>query len=617
MEARMLRSTTLALGIVGGSILAGAHPSTAQPSSADPSPSPFTDQLVVTATLEEAPRPELSSSLDVLPSEEIHARQAVSIGELVATTPGATLLASGGPGRAGSLFLRGADSNQTLVLWNGIALNDPLYGGFDFAFLPADGTAKVEIVRGPASSLYGSHAIAGVIQVLTAARQGGTLRLEAGENAYRRGSLAAGRSFGAWQADLVALHREGDGEVPNDDFASDDGLLRLDWQAREGVRVGLLGRANESEVGLPWSYGQLQLRQRSAWEEWQVAVPVEVVAGAWSLDGRLSQFASELAYRNPDDPFFTRGDGRGRASRARAAAVRRFAPTWGDGWIGGGGEWERQTARSESNFGTEIDDETRRSWASFVESSLAVGNLRLEAGLRRDDDQRFGQHLSPRAGLVWAARSDLRLRASWGEGFRAPALGELFYPFSGNPELEPEESRSFELAVDYQPGAFAFSLAAFDNRQTNLIDYDFVANRNVNVGRAESRGVELSARFAAAWFAAELNASRLDAKDARSDQPLLRRPEQSANLVLRATPGAFTLFAVGRFVGERPDRDAATFALISLPSYTRVDLGARWALRSWLEPFARVENVADRDYQEIAGYPAPRRTFVGGLAVSF
>lgn len=610
-----MRSTTLALGIVGGTIFAGQTVS-AQPTNPATTP-PFVESLVVTATLEDAPRPEIPSSLSVVEQREIDDRQAVSVGELIATTPGATLLTTGGPGRAGSLFLRGADSNQTLVLWNGIPLNDPLYGGFDFAFLPVDGAAKVEVVRGPASSLYGSHAVAGVVQVLTASRQGAGIRLEGGENAYRRASVAAGQVYGAWQVDFVGLHREGDGEVPNDDFTSDDALLRLGWQPLPGLQVGALARFDDSEVGLPWSYGQLQLRQRSAWREHQLATPLTWTRGAWSLDAQLSQFSSELAYRNPDDPFFTRGDGEGRSTRARAAVVHHLEAAWGSGWIGGGGEWQRQTARSASNFGTEIGDESRRNWASFVEASWSLGAVRVEAGLRRDDDEGYGQHLSPRAGLVWSLRHELRLRASFGEGFRAPALGELYYPFSGNPDLEPEESRSFELAVDYQPGAFTVSLAAFDNRQHNLIDYDFAANRNVNVGEARSRGLELGIGWRSQLLAVELNASRLEAEDERTGAPLLRRPEESANLLLRAHPGPLTLHATMRYVGARPDRDAATFALIELPSYVRVDLGVQWSATPWLSPYARVENLADRAYEEVAGYPAPGRTFVGGAALSF
>jgi vitamin B12 transporter len=171
--------------------------------------------------------------------------------------------------------------------------------------------------------------------------------------------------------------------------------------------------------------------------------------------------------------------------------------------------------------------------------------------------------------------------------------------------------------VERSAGDWRLALTGFENRQRNLIDYDFVTNRNLNVDRARSRGVESEAGVQHGIFAARWNTTWLETEDRSTGLELLRRPEWSSALILTARPGGVTLNLEGRYVGDRADVDPATGVRTENAEYFRVDLAGRWRARTWLSPYARIENVADEEYEEVLGYPAPGRTLIGGVAVEF
>src|SRR5262249_51368414 len=153
----------------------------------------------------------------------------------------------------------------------------------------------------------------------------------------------------------------------------------------------------------------------------------------------------------------------------------------------------------------------------------------------------------------------------------APSLGELFFPGSGNPDLQPETGRSYEVGIERQARGFRFALTGFLSRQRNLIDFDFATFRDVNVGRAKSRGVEGELGYRQGIVSAGLDATYLDAEDEPPGLPLLRRPKRSGSLVLALTPRQWTFSLTERVVGERPDVDPVTFARRTNPGYQRLD----------------------------------------------
>lgn len=605
-----MRHILLWIGILGGGI-----PVVAQSPRQGTATPTFADEVVVTASLDAEDRDRVPASATVIDGEEIQARQADTLSEVVATTPGLMVAQAGSPGQQTSLFTRGTESEQTLLLWNGIPLNDPYFGGANWQLVSTDGVARVEVVRGPFSALYGGNALGGVVQVFTGAEQGGRLTLEGGENGYARGGLASGWDFGRARVDVTGHLRRGEGVLDNDFFDSEELVARSLWTLAPGVSLGVMARANDSETGIPLSGGMPTPRRTISWQERELAVPFRADLGRWEVEAQLSQTRFDSSYRDPDDPFgFVASETESEGLRGRAVATWRVDD---DLWIAAGTEAERLEVTDSSSFGTNLDGTRQRTWALFGQGSWGRGPLRLEAGVRRDDNDVYGGQTSFRGGAVVRLGGGTRLRLSYGEAFRAPSLGELFFPGSGNPGLQPETGESWEVGVEHEAGGWRFGLTGFDNRQRNLIDFDFVSFRNVNLGRTRSRGLEAEAGYRRGLWSARLNGTYLDAADLATGLPLLRRPERSANLVLTAAPGPWALNLVGRYVGPRPDVDPVTFGRAENPGFTRVDLAARYRALSWLAPYARLENVADEGYAEVLGFPSPGRTWIGGVAFDF
>lgn len=609
----MRRSLVLLAGFLGGGISLMAQ--TDAPTPATPAVPKFEETVVVSASLDSEDRADVPASVTVIDQDELEARQVDTLSEAISTVPGLTIPQAGPPGQQTSLFVRGAESEQTLLLWNGIPLNDPFFGGANWQFVQTDGAERIEVARGPFSALYGSTAIGGVVQVFTGSRQGGTFNAEAGEDGYYRGGLAAGTDLGRLRLDVTGSLRRGDGELENSFYDSEELVARGLWTLRPGVSLGLMARTNDSKTGIPISSGAPNPKGDISWQERELAVPFRADLGTWEVEALLSQTRFDSALRDPDDPFgFTASDTESEGLRGRTVLTWRHSE---DLWIAVGSEVERLEVTNSSSFGSNLDGAHQRTWAVFSQGSWGHGPVRLDLGVRRDDNDVYGGETSLRSGIVLNAGAGVRLKASYGEAFRAPSLGELFFPFSGNPDLQPEDSQSLELGIEREANGWRVALTGFENRQRNLIDFDFVDFRNVNVGRARSRGLEGEVGFVRGIVDVRWNATWLEAEDRITGLALLRRPEKSSNLVLSVRPGDWTFNVEGRYVGERPDVDPINFGRADNPDYLRVDLAARWKVLSWLSPYARLQNVADEEYQEVLGYPAPGRTLIGGVSVDF
>ncbi|HEV7504080.1 MAG TPA: TonB-dependent receptor [Thermoanaerobaculia bacterium] len=602
--------------ILAAGILGGGLPVLAQ----EPAPVPvpvFHENVVVTASAvstDSEVRADVPATVTVIDGKEIEARQSRDLADLLGSVPGLSVVQAGSPGQQTSVFIRGTNSNQTLLLWNGIPLNDPYFGGANWQFIPLDGVSRVEVVRGPYSALYGSDAVGGVVQVLTGTRQGGTVNVEGGDNAYKRAGLAAGFDLGRARLDVTGHIRRGDGEFANDSFDSEEGVARILFPVGAGSSLGLMVRANDSQTGIPFSGLTPTPERNISWQEREVAVPFRSEQGAWGVEAQVSRTDFDSAFRDRQDTSgFGSSDTQSQALRGRAVA------TWhGDDLrFAFGGEVQRLEVTALSGSFTNLDGAHQRTWAAFGQASWGTGPIHLDLGLRRDDNDVYGGQTSLRTGAVVKLSDDTRLRASYGEAFRAPALGDLFFPGSGNPDLKPERDASYEVGLEHEAGGWRLAVTGFQNRLRNLIDFDLATFSSVNVGRARIRGVEAEVGVRRGIVSASLDGTWMDPKNLDTGLELLRRPKKSAHLAVTARPGRWTLSAVGRWIGEREDLDPVTFGNAVNPSYTRFDVAAKWRAYSWLSPYARVENVADETYSAALGFPSPGRTLIGGLAFDF
>lgn len=586
----------LLVAAVGGASAIAAQP---------PSVPTFDETVVVTATLEAEAPAELPATASAISASESRARQASELVELLATVAGLSTTQLGSPGKGASLFTRGTNSNHTLVLEDGARLNDPFLGGFDWAFLAPEGLERVEVVRGPYSALYGSAAVGGVIQLISRRRPGFDLALEGGADDYGRAAFAGGRARGESFFSARGFLRTGQGRLANDDYDGAALALGADGSFAGRWRWGLRLRGQESELGLPYDFfGQPSPARRQEASTRTASAPLGWQGDASSLDLHLAALREELALADPNDPFAA-SESVARSRQARAVLRHAFGGRWS---VAAGGEWERAEARTASAFGAGLGGERQRTGAGFVQADWRGERWRLAAGVRRDEHSAFGGKTSLRGGVVGEV-GRLTLRASYGEAFRAPSLGDLFFPGFGNPDLDPERSESVELGVEAPLGSTRLRLTGFSTRLADLIVFDFATFRPENIGSARSRGLEAEWSARGETLSARLAATYLDATDRATGERLLRRPRRSAAAVVAAARGDWSGSVVARYVGPRRDVGA-----VELPSYQTVDLALRYRAARALEPYARLENAFAADYQEAAGFPAPGRRWVVGLS---
>jgi vitamin B12 transporter len=369
----------------------------------------------------------------------------------------------------------------------------------------------------------------------------------------------------------------------------------------------------DGELGLPGPVGAESPNDRYFSRQETVVLP----ASFTPADGHRAQVTLGWVRSNPiyDTPFF-RGETDAQTFQARAADTFRAGAHTITGFL----EWQRWSVDDESNFGVALDGQRSDIWSLGAEDSVDLSAAwQLTAGLRYDQHSEFGDALSPRAAVSYRMRDGWRLRASGGTGFRAPSVGELYYPFSGNPDLDPERSVSFDVGVEkHLPGGRA-AISIFWSEFRDLIVYDFATGLNFNVGRARSSGVELSwQQQISPAVALDTGYTYLDTEDLDTGLPLIRRPEHSGFLGATFRPlENLVISPRAAYVGSREDFLATNSTVhVREPSYWRVDFFASYKMGSFT-PYLRVRNLFDEEYTEANGYPAPGIRAAGGLEVSF
>ncbi len=579
---------------------------------------PVKETVVVTATAAAEDEPAVGAAATVVTRERIEREGFRTVAEVLRSVPGVDIVRSGSDGSVTFAQIRGANSTQTLVLVDGQRLNSPYFPGYDLSGLTTENIERIEIVRGPFSALYGSDALGGVIQIFTrptASGLAGRATAEAGDAGQRSGSV-----FASWGSDALGVsgsYRDGrvGGDRPNSDWRQQNGALRIEGRFAEGARIALEGAVEDSDLGVPGPVGRETPRARSATRQERLSLPVSFSpASGHEATLLLADVISRPRFDDPDSFFSSQTDARslqGRASDTWTSGANRLT-----GFV----SFERGRVNDGSNFGPSLEGQHTTIWGTGAEDTLKLaGGIVATAGVRYDDHSQFGSAWSPRATVAWLSCDNAwKVRASGGGAFRAPTVGELYYPFSGNPDLRPERSTSYELGVErYLPGG-RIEASLFWNDFRDLIVYDFARNANFNIGRARTRGVEAALRQdLARTLSVDAGYTYLDALDRGTGLALIRRPRHRAFLGASWQPLArLSLAPRVTFVGSRPDSDALTGQRVESPSFLRLDLLARYSLGA-VAPYARVENIADRRYDEVNGYPAPRRRFAAGLEARF
>lgn len=568
-------------------------------------------QIVVTASSVPESLESTPASVTVITRDDIEQQQARDVAGLLREVPGMAIARTGSPGKSTTLFMRGGSSKQALVLWNGVEMNNSYLSGYDFGQLSTTGVEKIEVIRGPYSALYGSDAVSGVVNVLTAPSRGGLeVGVEGGGHGLRNGAVSGSVVNKGWTAYGSAEHRDDDGFAVNDDFSSDTFVAGI-----SNSFISLLGRHNRYDTGIPRNANAgatafvASPHRRQSGSETEFSLPIRFTLAGIHYDIRFADNERNEKFGDPDAPFgpeFGNTDSSTRSVRATA----QFAKTTTIG-----AEVERNDVDHVDSFGLDVRHRSRDSRSLFAEQNRSFGPVQLSAGVRYDHFDAFGSQISPRIGAAWSIGGS-KLRAAYGEGFRAPAIGELYAPFFGNPDLDAERSRNVEVGFDHYAKAATLSVTAFRSDYDNLITYDIASSRFGNIARSRSRGVEVSALRKLGALRGSISYTYLEAIDLATGQQLVRRPRNSGTAMVgwEGRPVAADVILI--YAGRRSDvRELVPFGNVVNQPYTTADVVLRYAAQSF-SPFVKVENATDRKYQEVFGYPSASRRFIAGIRYS-
>lgn len=587
-----------------------------------PTPPSIQQEIVVTASALPEEIDETPVAATVITREDMERREVRDVADILREVPGLSVSRTGSPGKNTTLFIRGGSSKQALVLWNGVEMNNAYFSGYDFGQLSSAGVERVEVVRGPFSALYGSEAVSGVINVLTKpSASGATLDLEAGENSLFNAAFSGAMVRDRWNANGAIERRQDDGFADNDDFTSSSLVGGATLTPTEHVSAGILARYSSYELGDPFAPNAASSafvpspQRREDGSQMQVSIPISVQFATSAFDLRLSDSRRDDTFDDPAGAFGPEHSDVEAALRGARATARRNTAF---GAITVGGEYERAVVDSTSNFG-EIDSRDRTNKSAFIEDRFshslgADASFELAAGARYDDFGVFGSETSPRIALAWVDRGH-KIRASYGEGFRAPAIGELYFPFAGNVNLRAEKSRNVEVGYEHFTPNSSFSATIFDADYTNLISFG-PSFQFENIAAARSRGVELGAVRRYGPMQVDFSYTWLDTEDEATGDELLRRPRHSGSIALGYQAGNTTTQVVVAHKGVRDDvTDLLPFGTVRNDAFTTVDLTVHYHLGG-LSPYVKLENVTDEKYEEVFGYASGRRRAIVGVRYS-
>ena len=613
----LLKYTAAALALLPASAMADA----------------WDDVIVVTASGFEQPRSETGQAIDIVDRERLDQLQSATIGDALQNVPGVTVAARGGLGGQTSAFLRGGNSSQTLVLIDGVRINDLTSpnGAFDFGTLMTGNIGQVEVLRGPNSIIWGSQAIGGVVNIQSLAPADGfegrfgaeygaadTKRVNA--NIAGTGGLFEG-SLGGSYVDAQGISALAGG-TERDGFENFAGNGRLKLNISDAFNLDFRGYYNRATVEYDSAFGiganALPVTRNRQFVGY---IGANVVGFDGRMQNRIAYTRTDIRRLGTDPVLFSFNNFIVRGNIDRAEYHTAFdvndALT-----LTAGLEYERSFA-STSFEGAAADVARNHVTSGFSQIIVRpVAGLTVTGGVRHDQYRDYGGQTTLGGNIAFTPNDGrTMLRATYGEGFRAPTLSEGQPPY-GNPDLRPETARNFDLGFE-QPildGRARFFATYFNRRSTDLIAFSFATFQSENIDRVTSTGVE-----------AGFNLNPTDRLDIRASYTLVDavnrsvganfgnrlalRPQHSGSLTVDwQTPFGLSVGSSVLLIGDSFD-DASNS--VALDGYALVGLRASLPINDRLELYGRVDNIFDVQYTVVAGYNSFGRNAAVGVRAKF
>jgi vitamin B12 transporter len=574
------------------------------------------EPVIVTATRTANPAGETLASVDIIRGDLLVRQPAADLGDALRFVPGVEPVRLGGPGQQTSLFIRGTESNHVLVLMDGLRINPGTIGTAAIQNIAPEFVERVEVVKGPRSTLYGSDAIGGVVNVITRAPGNGAIA-EAGFGSFDTKNASFSAGFGSERAggDIAASWLESDGFPTRTDKSVDD----ID-NGYENTSFTASGHAGAGPVNLglrAWyasgttDYFDFFLSPVSQdFENSALALTAEFApTEAWSSRLMLGHAVDDLEQNQSDDFLDTK--------RSSLDWQNDFALSKGQ-TLTAGILWQDEDADALS-FGLPYGADTT-SGQAYVQDQVTLGAHRFLLGAAYTDHETFGGHWTGNAEYGFAFRGGALLTLSAGTAFRAPDATDL-YGFGGNPGLDPEESKSFEASYRQPVGQQqSFSITLFRNDIDDLIEFvvldpNTFDGENRNVAKARIDGAEAAWHYDGEAWSARAAATFQDPRDRGTDERLLRRARENYSAGVARRFGGHEVALDVLYAGER--RDFGFPVQTVLPAYWLANLSAKFVLAEHFTLLVRAENLFDENYELASGFRTMGQSFFGALRYEF
>ena len=617
-------------------------------------------EVVVTATRDEVPIEQVGSSISVITAKEIEQQQKRTVADALRMVPGLDVVTSGGPGQTSSVFMRGANSNHTLILIDGVEMSDPSSpgGGYDLANLTTENIKKIEVLRGAQSTLYGSKAIGGVISITTKQGEGkltGFVSAEGGSfyTAREIASISGGTNLLHYALTASRIDTDGIssaaaryGNVLNNGYQNSTISTRLGITPNKDTEIDMILRYTRAKASIDNGGGagqddpnnflktdELQFRTQGA---------LSLFKDLW--EQKLGVSFHDLTRTNDNDRDaahfydFLRSEYHGQSVKFDWQHTLHLHET---NTVVLGAETTEENAKSRyyseyfdtfsgsvASYNNTWNERFARTTGVYLQDQVSLWDAWFSTlGVRMDDHSQFGTETTYRFTTAYMLKqSGTKFKGSYGTGFKAPSLFQLYSQY-GDPSLKAEKSSGWDVGFEQSLTGLQMSIGAtyFHNDFDQLIDgyTDPVtyAYTYKNIAKAESEGVELTASYQPLdelMFHAAYTYTQT--KDKTTGQELTRRPKNklSGDINYRFLgKGNLNLGFV--YVGTRADDDYSTWPAtrVKLKDYLLVNLAGSYDITKNLQLFGRVDNLFDRQYEEVAGYGTPGIGAYGGVKVSF
>lgn len=622
-ESSIVPSQTLPVPLPGREVPAQPQPSkTTSPAELEP--------VIVTATKTPLPASQVPGAYSVLTSDYLEKHQIRYVEQALRQMTGNNVSQSGGPGRITNLYIRGTNADQSVILIDGVKVNSPTLGEFDFANLTTDQIEQIEVIRGPQSVLYGSTAMGGVVNIITKKGEIGrpryTSKLEYGsKNTWRR-SLSASGGSGKKDYLLSIGSDQTNGVSQNDDYGNLSLIGRLGLDYSDVTRLESSYRFNSSKINIddrafvsdPNHYSK---SRQHVFKASAVIWPSE----RWESKLTGSFFHDRLLTVDSSNPEIAEPEWETAVSKILADV---YSLEWQQNYrltqnqlVSGGYQFEYTNANQKSfeqaiqNHGVYLQDQI-----VWQDRWFLIG------GVRWDHHRTFGSSVNPRVTLTrdWAPMG-LKLKGTFGTAFHAPDFNDLFWPDSGNPNLKPEESTGYDFGIEKKwSEGIRSDLTYFHNRFKNLIEWRpegpnwWDPWRPINVSSAKTEGVEAVLDWK---FTDSISISNfytfLQAQNLSDGSQLLRRPKHSGGVSLNYTPWEkMGIHLKTNYIGRRSDFDRDSNKTTN-GSYLKMDLVTSYEYLPSKKLYVRIENLTNRHYDDVMGFESDGTMFTMGSDAQF